>query len=211
MDVNSNGLNFSEWQKNIAQGHAKLVVSNRRGIKISVDLAFNQLRQIIYKLHSKNGSAYFIGNGASSTIASHFAADLTNNYAVHATAISDPALLTAQVNDFGSETMFSRPLNVFARENDLLIAISSSGSSSNILSGVRCAHEKGMMVVTFSAMSQKNPLRNFGDLNFYVPVDTYGVAETCHTSLLHYWLDSMNPNFFLCHKKIVNNSSDCFS
>jgi D-sedoheptulose 7-phosphate isomerase len=97
--------------------------------------------------------------------------------------------MTAVVNDIGAHEIFSTPLQRFAKPDDLLIAISSSGSSPNILNAVTLALERGMKVITFSAMSPDNPLRSSGHLNFFVRARTYGEAETCHAALLHYWVD----------------------
>ena len=71
----------------------------------------------------------------------------------------------------------------------MLVAISSSGQSPNILRGVKEAKRLGGIVVTLSAMNPENNLRSQGLLNFYVPAKSYGMAETCHAAILHYWMD----------------------
>lgn len=72
---------------------------------------------------------------------------------------------------------------------DILVAISSSGKSINILNAVQTTKKLGGRVITLSAMSADNPLRKAGELNFYIPAQSYGMAETCHAALLHYWID----------------------
>ena len=72
---------------------------------------------------------------------------------------------------------------------EMLVAISSSGQSLNVLKAVEVAAALGGYVVTLSGMAHDNPLRKLGHLNFYVPAKTYGYAEATHTAILHYWMD----------------------
>ena len=104
-------------------------------------------------------------------------------------SFSDSALLTAMGNDLGYEEVFAAPLSWYGQSGDLLITVSSSGGSPNILRTIEMAREKGMQVVTFSGLKPNNPSRRAGDLNFYVPAKTYGVVECAHQVLLHIWLD----------------------
>ncbi|RLC10378.1 MAG: hypothetical protein DRI57_20490 [Deltaproteobacteria bacterium] len=73
----------------------------------------------------------------------------------------------------------------------MLVAISSSGNSPNVLAGCEMAMSLGGYVVTLSAMKSDNLLISQGNLNFYVPAETYGAAETCHAAILHFWMDQM--------------------
>lgn len=72
---------------------------------------------------------------------------------------------------------------------DMLVAISSSGNSPNVLSGAETARKLGGAVITLSAMKEENALRKLGVLNFYIPGQTYGLAETGHAAILHFWMD----------------------
>ena len=135
------------------------------------------------------GARGLIGNGASASMASHFAADLAKNARLHTEVFSDLSLVTAIANDMGYENVFSEPLSRRAAAGDLLVAISSSGRSPNVLRAVQVARKLKLAVVTLSGMDEQNPLRAAGDLNFFVPAKTYGLAETCHFSILHHWMD----------------------
>ena len=75
--------------------------------------------------------------------------------------------------------------------DDILIAISSSGNSLNIVNAVKTAKQMNGAVITLSAMSAENSIRHLGDVNFYVPAQTYGTAETTHAAILHYWMDAV--------------------
>ena len=140
----------------------------------------------------ENGrSIYLIGNGASASMASHFAADLAKNAHLHTEVFYDLSLITAISNDIGYESIFAEPLRRRAKNGDMLIAISSSGTSKNILHAIEVAQKSGLKIITLSAMSPENPLRTSGHLNVYVPAQTYGSVETCHAVILHHWMDTM--------------------
>jgi len=104
-------------------------------------------------------------------------------------AFSNSALLTAMGNDLGFEEAFAAPLSWYAQSGDLLVTISSSGNSANIIKTIETARSKGMSVVTLSGLKPDNKSRQLGDLNFYIPAKTYGIVECAHQVLLHLWLD----------------------
>jgi DNA-binding MurR/RpiR family transcriptional regulator len=124
-------------------------------------------------------------------MASHVAADLAKNAHVHTEVFSDLSLITAIANDLDYEEVFAEPLRRRMAEGDMLIAISSSGESPNVLRAVEEATRLGGLVVTLSAMRPTNHLRTRGALNLYVPADNYGLAESCHAAILHHWIDSV--------------------
>jgi 1,5-anhydro-D-fructose reductase (1,5-anhydro-D-mannitol-forming) len=164
-------------------------VTNGGLCPISIDHGFEKLVLWTKTTTENGGTLYIIGNGASASMASHIAADLCKNGKVRAHAFSDISLLTALANDIGAADIFSTPVERFGKASDMLIAISSSGSSPNIINAVNTALEKGMKVITFSGLKPANPLRTSGHINFYTPAATYGNTETCHAALLHYWVD----------------------
>ena len=82
-------------------------------------------------------------------------------------------------------------LEMFMNEEDLLVAISSSGKSENILNGAVAAKAKGSKVITLSGFEQDNPLSKLGDINFYSPASHYGIVEVCHQLLCHCILDTL--------------------
>lgn len=131
----------------------------------------------------------FTGNGGSMGISSHQSTDYWKNGGVRALTFSDPAMLTCLANDIGYENAYSTCVRMFADAGDVLYAISSSGSSKNILNAVEAAREKKCTVVTFSGFSPENPLRGMGDLNFYVPAFSYGFVEILHEFISHSILD----------------------
>lgn len=124
-------------------------------------------------------------------MASHVSADLAKNAHVHTEVFTDLSLITAIANDISFDEVFAEPLRRRMKTGDMLVAISSSGQSKNILQAVATAKELGGRTITLSAMKPENPLRRQGELNLYVSAQTYGLAETCHAAVLHYWIDTI--------------------
>lgn len=139
--------------------------------------------------HQAGNKIMFIGNGGSAAIASHMATDYAKNGGLRATAFNDGAALTCLTNDLGFDAVFRHQIEMHARPGDLLVAISSSGRSANILAGVDAARARDCRVATLSGFDPDNPLRGSGDVNFYVPSHEYGFVEITHLSLCHAVLD----------------------
>lgn len=133
----------------------------------------------------------FIGNGGSAAIASHQAVDYWKNGGMRAISFNDSSLLTCISNDYGYPHVFEKPIEMFADPGDLLIAISSSGQSDNILRGSRAALVKGCDLITMSGFKPDNPLRSLGHVNFFAPSSSYGHVEISHLALCHCLLDTI--------------------
>lgn len=156
---------------------------------VETEEAFEIVCRKALAIRDAGRNMYLCGNGASAAFSNHMALDWTKAGGVPTFSFSDSALLTAMGNDLGYENAFSAPLSWYAKSGDLLVTISSSGNSPNIIKTIEVARSKGMEVVTFSGMGEGNKSRSMGDLNFYVPSETYGIAESAHQVLLHIWLD----------------------
>lgn len=164
-------------------------VSDRAGRPMSLSVGIEDFLTRGRAAHGAGNKLIFIGNGASASMASHYALDFSKNCGIRSLAVNDAAMLTALSNDIGGEAIFAEQVGYYAREGDVLVAISSSGSSPNILAAVEKARETDCAVVTFSGFDTDNPLRLSGDLNFHVAGDEYGLVEAAHTALLHAILD----------------------
>ena len=132
-----------------------------------------------------------VGNGGSSAIAEHMAIDLTKNAGLRAIAISGTPTLTTFANDFGYEKVYQKAIEAFADAGDVLIAISSGGTSKNILNAVAAAKRKKMKVITFSGFDKGNPLSKSGDINLWVDSRAFGYVEMIHNLLIHYINDAI--------------------
>ncbi len=159
------------------------------GAALSMAAAFARVRDQAHAAQRRGNKLMFIGNGGSAGITSHLATDFSKNGGLRATAFNDGAVLTCLGNDLGYENVFAKQIEWHGREGDLLVAISSSGRSANILNGVGAARAQGCAVATLSGFAGDNPLRRLGDVNFYVRSPFYGFVEVAHLALLHAILD----------------------
>ena len=167
-----------------------MVVSDRQARELPQEEGLRQWCDKCRKAKLEGRTIYFVGNGASASMASHMAADFCKNCAGRAMAFNDVAMLTAVSNDMHYEDCFSVPLARFAMPGDVLVTVSSSGNSANIIKSIQTARAMDIAVVTVSGMMPDNRSRFLGDLNFWIPARTYGLAEAGHQALLHCWLDA---------------------
>ena len=142
-----------------------------------------------HETHNSGNKIMFVGNGGSAGICSHLAIDFSKNGGLRAMAFNDPSALTCLGNDLGYENVFAKQIEFHGRAGDLLVAISSSGRSPNILRAVKAARAATCRVVTFSGFTEDNDLRSAGDVNFFVQSKEYGFVEVAHLALCHAVLD----------------------
>ncbi|TSA11940.1 MAG: SIS domain-containing protein [Deltaproteobacteria bacterium] len=174
--------------KNFIDG---LTVTDKAGGGLGFFQGIEQVASLLLERGRAGNKLFFIGNGASAAISSHMATDFWKNGGIRAIAFNDGALLTCMGNDYGYDLVFAKPIEMFADAGDVLIAISSSGQSPNILKGVAAAREQHCRVITLSGFQPDNPLRSLGDYNFYVTANNYGPVEILHHSICHCLLDAV--------------------
>jgi len=180
---------YQDYVNQLKQCLIDVIVSAADGSILPADEGLDRWCTKTADLKRSNNTMFFAGNGASAMMASHMAADASKNGGFRALAFNDPALMTAVSNDISYNQSFALPLKRFANPGDILVTISSSGNSPNVLAAIEAAHELDLRTITLSGMQENNRSRQMGDLNFYVPGMTYGMAECAHQSLLHCWLD----------------------
>ncbi len=179
---------FSCRFERLRDSFTSCVYTDRQGI-ISENEAFAKTCRHIKKSHEKRGVVYFVGNGGSAGIASHFSNDLMKALKISSFTFYDSNLMTCLSNDLGYENVFSYPLERVLKPDDLLIAISSSGKSENILRAAEVARKQNVPLITLTGFKSENPLRQLGDVNYWVAVEDYGLVETTHFFLLHALVD----------------------
>ena len=180
---------YERYSHEVTRALGGLVTTAESGEQIRGEVAFKRWCSMTRDVFGNNRTVYFVGNGASAAMASHMAADSSKNGELRAMAFNDSSLMTAVSNDISFEDCFAEPVKRFGLAVDLLITISSSGNSENIIRAIQAARPLGMGVVTLSGMREDNRSRLLGDVNFFVPAKTYGIVECCHQVLLHCWLD----------------------
>ena len=141
--------------------------------------------QSLKKMHSQGNKALIVGNGGSAAIASHFSVDLTKNASVRCINFNEADLITCFANDYGFDDWIKHAVRFYGDEGDIFIAISSSGKSKDIINGCISAKENNFSkIVTFSGFEKNNPLKEYGDLNFWVDSKAYNFVENIHQFFL---------------------------
>lgn len=148
-------------------------------------------RELLEKTVDAGGFIYVAGNGGSSAIADHLCCDWTKGAAHPAfktlrthSLTGSVALVTALANDVSYEEAFARQVEFYCTAKDILILISSSGNSSNILRAAGAARKIGTKVIGLSGFTG-GELQKISDISLYVPESNYGIVEDCHQSLMH--------------------------
>ncbi len=133
---------------------------------------------------------FLIGNGGSAADAQHLATELVGRFKLERAALpamaltTDTSILTAVANDYGYETVFSRQLEALANDGDVLIAITTSGTSPNILKAVETAHSKGVIVIGLTGETGGN-LKDSADLTIMVPSTDTARIQEAHITIGH--------------------------
>jgi len=180
---------YKEYIDSISGGLADTQVTDADGRFLSLDEGLGQWARLTSRIAESRRTIFFVGNGASAAMAAHMSADATKNGKLCCMNFNDSSLMTAVSNDIDYRQCFSMPLSRFGEAGDMLVTISSSGNSPNIVAALESAQEMNMSCVTLSGMKSVNKSRQMGSLNFYVPTDRYGYTECSHQVILHCWLD----------------------
>lgn len=153
---------------------------------------FLEYQQQAIQLLKNKKRIFFIGNGGSNSICSHMMEDFAKIAKYQTFAFSDAALITCFANDYGYENAMAEWLKIYIEKDDVLVAISSSGNSMNIINAVDQAKNRGASIITLSGFKPDNKLKQKGDLNFHLPVENYGIVECFHQVILHSVLDELS-------------------
>ena len=146
---------------------------------------------LMCSVYKSKGKILVCGNGGSAAIASHMTSDFKKNGNMKTGALLDASVVTCFGNDFGYEYMYSKQLEQIGSEGDLLVAISSSGNSMNIVNAIAEARNKKMNVITLSGFKPDNKIKGMGDINVYVALEQYGIVESVHVTILQQVVDAI--------------------
>ncbi len=158
----------------------------------------NQIVDLILSVKKNKRKVIIVGNGGSASTASHFSADLSVNGKIKTISFNEYNIITALSNDFGYEKWVEKCVEIYGKKKDVLILISCSGNSKNLVNANKLALKKGMKVITITGCSKKNKL-NSNDKNLRVWIDSkeYNIIEIVHHTLLLTIID----NIIMKHKK----------
>ena len=169
-------MSDNQFLKNYLNDLSSLLKPNDELIRILI-----QIRDLLLEVSSNNKKILIFGNGGSAAIASHFSVDLTKNGGIRCTNYNEADLITCFANDYGFEHWVEKAVDFYGEEGDLLIVISSSGSSENMLNGIRAARNGNFRsVVTLSGFEKNNPLSQLGDVNLWLNSRAYNFVENIH-------------------------------
>ena len=175
------------------------------------EVFFTSLINKTNAIKKSNGRLFFVGNGASAAFANHMALDWSKNGLIKSYSLSDSALLTALSNDLSYEDTFTKYLEMYEfNSNDLVVTISSSGNSKNIVNVIKYCNEKKIQTVGFSGLNNNNLTQKLSNFSIYVPCKTYGFAECIHQFFLHLWLDKYMEIYEWDRTDSQNMDSDNF-
>jgi phosphoheptose isomerase len=174
------------------EAHVKGYAEALSGALRSVDWRLLNLAVAeIESARARGARLWVAGNGGSAAIADHLLCDWVKGTFISAqppinvhSLVSHTALLTACANDFGYDASFSRQLEMQAQPGDLLLCISSSGNSPNIVAVLRKANSIGLKTIAFTGFDGGEAVR-LADISLHVAVHNYGVVEDCHQILMH--------------------------
>ena len=141
-------------------------------------------KKLIINTNKQMKKIIFAGNGGSAAMASHCAVDLTKNAGVRAINFNEADLITCFANDFGYDKWVEKAIEFYSDNGDVVVLISSSGNSMNMVNAAKRARELGIIIVTFTGFKSSNKLKKEGYLNFWVDSKAYNIIEMTH----HIWI-----------------------
>ena len=166
----------NQFLKSYLEDLSNLIKPDDDLIKSLIDI-----RDLLLEVKSHNKKVLIFGNGGSASIASHISVDLTKNAGLRCLNFNEASLITCFANDYGFEHWVEEAVGFYGDEGDVLIVMSSSGNSENMLNGCQAARSKKFStVITFSGFNADNPLRRLGDINLWLDSKAYNFVENIH-------------------------------
>ena len=151
-----------------------------------------KLKKYINVVKRNKGKVIIFGNGGSAAIANHFSIDLTKNTKVRCVNFNESSLLTCFSNDYGYQNWVKKSLEFHADNKDMIILISSSGESMNMVNACKFALKKNFFpIITLTGFKKNNTLSRLGSLNFWVRSNKYNFIENTHQFLLLSVVDAL--------------------
>ena len=185
----------SNYFKSIAQGLTDTIYYLDQQKK-DPESFFKTLKSFLLKIKENKSKIYFLGNGASSAFANHMALDFSKNGKILSRSLSDSAMLTALSNDYTFETAMEEYLKIEGITiDDLVITISSSGNSPNIISALNYCKTNNITTLSLSGLNNLNKSIEIAKYSIFVPMKTYGMVECIHQIFLHLILDNLMDVF----------------
>jgi len=139
-----------------------------------------EVKKILLQTRKDNSKTMIFGNGGSAAISSHVSVDLTKNANIRTLNFNESDLITCFSNDYGYDYWVEKTIDFYHQEKDVVILISSSGESMNMINAAKFAKQKKLKVITFTGHSKNNKLSLLGDFNFWINSKAYNFIENTH-------------------------------
>ena len=140
-----------------------------------------EVKKILLEVKKNKSKIMIFGNGGSAAIASHVSVDLTKNAGIRCTNYNEADLITCFSNDYGFDRWIEKAIDFYSDDKDILILISSSGKSQNMINACKSAKNKKIStIITFTGHEKNNPLSKLGDINFWINSKAYNFIENTH-------------------------------
>lgn len=187
-----NGFNSGVWLNGFRKAVDGVQYKVNKKV-VSLGQGLDYFGALLKDVKKKRRSVWWVGNGGSAAICAHLSQDLVNKLKIKSALFQDGPLLTCMSNDYGYEFAYLKPLMTVADRHDLLVAISSSGRSLNIIRCADFALKNNLKLVTCSGFEDDNQLwRMPANLSIYVPSQIYGHVEIAHEMLLHSAIETLS-------------------
>jgi D-sedoheptulose 7-phosphate isomerase len=160
----------------------------------------DQAISMLIASYQNKGKAMACGNGGSMCDSMHFCEELTGRYhkdrpSLPALPMGDGSHMSCTANDYGFEFVFERYVNAFGKEGDVLLAISTSGNSANVIKAVQAAKNKGVKVILLSG-KDGGKLKDIADLSIIVPSNNTARIQEIHIKCIHIIIEGVERGLF---------------
>ena len=170
--------NEKKWFEDYFQLYSKTIFQS------SIINKLIQVKEIWLAANKNSKKIIFAGNGGSAAMASHCSVDLTKNAGIRAINFNEADLITCFANDFGYDMWVEKAIDFYGNPGDVLVLISSSGNSMNMVNAVKRALDMKITTVTFTGFDKSNKLKQLGEINCWVDSKAYNIVEMTH----HIWI-----------------------
>ena len=167
-------MNDQEFCKEYLNRYQKSLLEN------DVSNSMIAMKKLLLQTRDKGKKVLIAGNGGSAAMASHVSVDLTKQAGIRTVNFNEADLITCFANDYGYENWLAKAIEFYGDKGDVAILISSSGKSPNMINASIQAKSMKIKVITLTGFENDNPLRQFGELNFWVDSRAYNVIENIH-------------------------------
>ena len=144
----------------------------------------NSICKLIKNTSKKRGVIYLAGNGGSASTASHMSTDLTKNAKIKSMSFNDVNLITCFSNDYGYENWLNAAIKYYVKLSDLVILLSVSGESKNLLNAANFCNKEKIKLVTITGANEGNSLSKMGTINYWINSKAYNIVETVQMLIL---------------------------